>query len=323
MDLETEESVAQFFGQLLEHNKNLKKLKVSLFGGEPLLMVDCICRVIGNLNRRCKEKGIEFRSSIVTNGLFLTKQIAKKLSSICSLKKAQVTIDGLQESYCRAKQAKPEEYQQALQNIVDCAGILDITVRINVDEKNHLEAERLAEYLINDCKLSKKIAIYMARVHNYIGLSEIKNDTCLDDDRFFEMQPGFNQFLKSSEVQTEELSTMPIRKATFCGLCRNGNLVIGPLGEFYRCEHFLGRKDYIIGTCKHGRFYGKNDMAYVEIGHFDECITCSCFPLCLSGCPQERVSLQKNIVNCKEFIKSVKQQVKNVYMEGSTSIQRN
>ena len=64
-------------------------------------------------------------------------------------------------------------------------------------------------------------------------------------------------------------------------------MVIGPNGELYKCEHHVGRKDCVVGTCKDGRFYSDVEMNFVSGKVEDRCKMCKYLPLCFGGCRSE------------------------------------
>lgn len=71
-------------------------LNMTWYGGEPLLEFG----IISNLSRRlielCEERNATYMANIITNGLKLDGQMAKKLSEL-RINDAQVTIDGLEQ----------------------------------------------------------------------------------------------------------------------------------------------------------------------------------------------------------------------------------
>ena len=70
-----------------------KKLDVTWFGGEPLLMPDIIEALSARLMSLAEKYGAEYDASIITNGFLLTQEIADMLDH-CKVASAQITLDG-------------------------------------------------------------------------------------------------------------------------------------------------------------------------------------------------------------------------------------
>lgn len=67
----------RFIGFMINQAKtrNSKSMYINLFGGEPLLNIDCGFYILDELKKFCGEKNIEFASGIITNGTLLTAKI--------------------------------------------------------------------------------------------------------------------------------------------------------------------------------------------------------------------------------------------------------
>ena len=134
-----------------------KKIRIEWFGGEPLLRVMTIDRICSALNTA----GIEFVSTMTTNGSLLTPELLKKAKNDWHLDKAQITLDGIGEEHNRRKAyvAFPDAYEHALQTIASlvAAGI-GVTVRMNMDRENAESIAKLYEYLKRQYRAADRIA---------------------------------------------------------------------------------------------------------------------------------------------------------------------
>ena len=89
---------------------------------------------------------------------------------------------------------------------------------------------------------------------------------------------------------------------------------IGPEGELYKCEHYFGVNDQIIGTVQEGRYYNEAELSFY--GELDpKCISSRCpiLPTCVGGCQSERVQfgVPKDCENrIDEFIQNLKTYIK-------------
>jgi len=70
--------VANFICQQADSNPNLKKIKISWFGGEPLLYLDTIEIISKKVMDYTRENNIVFSAAVTTNGLFLSEDVLQK-----------------------------------------------------------------------------------------------------------------------------------------------------------------------------------------------------------------------------------------------------
>ena len=116
------------------HSNN--KVKLTWFGGEPLLntvIIDLICQKLNDF-------GISYFSHIITNGLLITRDIVDKAINVWKLKRVQITLDGTEQVYLRAKayvNSQGFEFQTVLDNIeVLLNSKIAVNIRLNQDAYN-------------------------------------------------------------------------------------------------------------------------------------------------------------------------------------------
>ncbi len=93
----------------------------------------------------------------------------------------------------------------------------------------------------------------------------------------------------------------PTRRCTTCLSVCAPNFCIGPNGELYRCEHFLGIEDKIVGDVFSGRYYSDSEIKYLTFKHLDKCLKCNILPICMGGCMNDVVDTD-NAISCERFI---------------------
>ncbi|MDD2805791.1 MAG: 4Fe-4S cluster-binding domain-containing protein [Elusimicrobiales bacterium] len=71
----------------------VKKVRLSLFGGEPLLRQEACLALLDSVQRECADLSLQFEAGIVTNGLGAAPDFWRAAAK-SGLKKVQVTIDG-------------------------------------------------------------------------------------------------------------------------------------------------------------------------------------------------------------------------------------
>ena len=133
MTKETQDYIVKYIEKQINKNKNLERLSITWFGGEPLLYADIIDYISTQLIEVCNSKGVQYHSGIISNGRFLTQTNAQMLNKN-KVRHAQISIDGLKEYYMSQKQATSVDFEQTISNIINASNYLSISVRINVKD---------------------------------------------------------------------------------------------------------------------------------------------------------------------------------------------
>lgn len=281
MSSDMQEKTADFILLLAENNPNLEYLMIRWFGGEPLLYMDAIKKISERLIPWCDEHNIRYYAEIITNGRFLTKENANLLRQY-RIQFAQIAVDGMPDYYIAQKRAKPEDFDATVNNIALAAEILPIQVRINFTD-NFEEVLALTRYLLVDRKLDRKIKMRMAHVRFYDHASSEKEiERHL---RFMDCEREYIKlFDKGSPYSPQSLSLpLPRRQPANCYKICGLNFCIGPEGELYRCEHWLGRKELSSGNIQNFQL-PEDEIQSINFNRPKKCLNCSILPVCLSGC---------------------------------------
>jgi uncharacterized protein len=140
-----------------------RELVFNWFGGEPLLRLDIIRYMMGEINKICERRGTLCRGVMTTNGYLLKRPTIRELESL-GFKKFQITLDGPQETHDRLRPLADGRgtFNVILQNITDILALtknITVTIRVNFDERNCEAVHALLDVLPNEFK-SERIEIY-------------------------------------------------------------------------------------------------------------------------------------------------------------------
>ncbi|WP_314748702.1 radical SAM/SPASM domain-containing protein [Tannerella forsythia] len=282
----------------LKRKKNIKKLNVIWYGGEPTLAIDVIRKLSNNMQAIINN----YSSYMITNGY----NIDKIVDFVDELKIGgmQITLDGTKKSHDSTRYLVNGKgsFDKILSNIdllLSVSNKVNITVRMNVLQENSKEYEPL--YRLLRLKYNKRVNLYPAFVKNYIGREELGE--CYDDSR------SKASFLKNLYYNNRVYahSLYPTRVGKGC-MCQSLNaFVVGASGELYKCWHHLGLKDKIVGSIfkpdvitDYALFA---DMMIKNDALFDEkCISCVLFPSCDGGCIDLRNTKEDCCIPAKSML---------------------
>ena len=298
MTRKIQDMVCDFIIKAAERNHNLKHLDIRWFGGEPLLYLDAIVHISERLINYCKSRDLIYTAGIVTNGRYLSPANAKVLKRL-NVNYVQLSIDGMRDAYALSKGTVPEDFDATIDNLERSAEILPITVRINVSESID-EAKKLTDYLLRERKLDGRIKVYIAHIRDYsendIRKKQKSHSQFLDNEKKF-----FSMFALDGKYHPESLAVIkPKRRNTPCWTICRANYCIGPEGELYRCEHFFGRKNHVVGTIQDGSFYSLDDTRYLQHIYPSKCKSCQMLPVCAGGCMND-VKNNETAICCEKF----------------------
>lgn len=281
MNVETARKIAnELKHNLLQYNTN--GLGLIWYGGEPLLKWNIIEELTENLHLFCKNSGISFTSSIVTNGFLINPDIIKELKQIgCT--SIQITLDGGKEYHDNRRILKSGEgtYDTIISNIINCSNVLETTVRINIDKRNIQGIKRLLDEFVkaglND------IIIFFAPIESNLI---VRNDDIYTKEEFASIQMELLQY--SLSIGLQKKLTLPTPNFGFCEAVSRNFYLFDPDGDNFLCWENVGRKEY--SSSNKEKYLELRDY-FVNTYSFHErvCEKCNVFPLCLGGCPQKKL----------------------------------
>ena len=259
------------------HSTN--KVKLTWFGGEPLLntvVMDLICQKLNDF-------GISYFSHIITNGLLFTRNIVNKAINVWKLKRVQITLDGTEQVYLRAKayvNSQGSEFQIVLDNIEALLNSkIAVNIRLNQDAYNTEDLLELRAILHNRLGTNPYLTIYNHLLFNFEG-------------DYTQEQIGCYYKLKNKLTVLEYIKGYKLPNGMTDHQCMadsSHSLVITPSGIIGKCEHFTEEK--MIGSI----FTEDIDSSVLKMWNerYDkqkECNLCPLYPTCIriKMCPNQK-----------------------------------
>jgi len=292
MSKETQKQLVDFVAVHIDANPSIEHISVVWYGGEPLMQKDTIYSLTEEFINLCGEKNLQYSSSIITNGILLDAETAKKLSEDCKVKHVQITIDGMKELHNRRRMLPcgGDSFDIITNNIDATKDYFSITVRVNVDKENIGDIDNLSRYFLEEKAWSSNPVFYLAPVYNFERSCLIESSNCLQGEEFAEIDIKCVRALYANNRDIIASRFFPRRRPFFCNGEVALNYVIGPDGSIYNCYAHMGKKNQRTGRVDKPFLvtseYGKWLLGDIHI----KCEQCKFLPMCMGGCMLFRVT---------------------------------
>ena len=304
MSPETTQSVIIFLRNLIDSTNRGVILK--LYGGEPLLNVDCCLHLCETLSLFCESRNLPFLAAAMTNGTLLSHKRTEKI--LPYLRAVHVTLDGSQSShdnvrYYRDKTGTYEDIMEGLSLAQERN--IRISIRINTSFEN-LSCIR---EVLDDLK--KRGFSEYEEFEIYFGpIAQLEDCKYFEDDDLrlqfrenrFKLAPQLREIVAASgwgeKIRDIVSDIKDVSKPEQCEYGKSYHFIIDPLGKFYTCPGFCGNPDYCIGALDedgNAEFTALYYDLHTRDATLTECITCEYMPLCGGGCPA-RAKIQEGTV---------------------------
>lgn len=275
-------------------NRNVVQ-DIRWFGGEPLLnekVIDIICE-------KLTEKGIKFQSRMISNGLLFDENNISKAKKSWNLKKVQITLDGTENVYRKAKSyinATGDEFQKVLNNIESLLkSKVRVVIRLNQDLYNSDDLLQLVELLSKRFKNMSGLTVYNSLLfteEEEMNLSRYESFLKLQDSIFAYDLQNYKDIRKHIKVR-------------HCMADNDSSIIIGPTGKIGKCEHYPN--EFLIGSIYENGYDIEMINKWKETFEVKEkCRTCPLYPHCvrIKMCPEERENC--TFIQCENKIELIK-----------------
>ncbi|MFZ5988893.1 MAG: radical SAM protein, partial [Bacillota bacterium] len=305
------EAIYKFIEKKTTENENGIYLRLSWFGGEPLLAKDKIIDFMNKLESLKSKHPVEIHASLITNGYLLTPSLFEKLVD-CGITTYQVTLDGNADTHdtLRTLRDGSPTFDVIYNNL---KGIKELThpdsefsfsVRANFLRNNVDSMKRLLDRFMTDFSEDKRFSIYFRPVYNFEttrdDIDPLTPDICTTSEGLH-IQNELT--FKSMSINTENTKlskvTDPLPKPTYswCPSIRANAYIIGADGAIFSCDTLMIDKKDSVGEITPEGDINFNSNAKLwkntifEEGNeiIKECTECKLLPICMGGCRRSRL----------------------------------
>lgn len=274
----SEETALKAANYIAEHCGG-EKVSIRWFGGEPLFnkkAIDMICQSL-------RQKGIEYKSSMVSNGYLCDKETVRNAVENWNLKRVQITLDGTEKIYNKVKAyiyKNTNPYETVLANIGHLLdGNVSVSIRLNMDMHNAENLLELVEELGRRFADKKGLSVYAH--HLFKGNEAMANihtqeEWELRNEAMCRLEEKIRQHGLASQ---RGISKKP--KVNFCMADSGSSVTILPNGEIGLCEHYS--EDEFVGHIDKEGFDRQVVNSWKErIPEIPECAECFYYPNCVT-----------------------------------------
>ena len=293
---------------LIENSGSRRNLEVDFFGGEPLMNLEVVKKLVEYGRSIEKEKGKNFRFTLTTNGVLLTDDIIEYANR--ELKNVVLSIDGRR------------EVNDRMRPTVNGKGSYDVIL----PKFQHFAEGRKGEYYVRGTFTHHNLD-FTHDVENLMeeGFDEISMEPVV-------ASPDMDYAIKEEDVpvikeQYDKLAKLIIERSKSgkpvnffhfnidltggpcvykrlagCG-AGTEYLAVTPWGDLYPCHQFVGIDDYKIGDVFNG--IERNDIVdefkLCNVYAKDKCKDCFARFFCSGGCAANSYQFHGHILDAYDI----------------------
>lgn len=271
------ENMAQEVSRYIR-NHSSGKVQLKWFGGEPLCNPAAIHKICSDLS----EHGIDFFSTMLTNGFLAGRFSEEMWIGLWRVRRAQITLDGVGEVYNRVKNYSKvcgNPYEQVLKNIEYLSNIgVSVNIRVTLTGNNYEELKYLIAQLRERFGGTENIRVYPAILYEGCGASEV-HFTEEERNVIHRQYICLHKLIRESGLGRRYKKPVEIM-AKHCMADNGKSIVILPDGNLSFCEHHYD--DEICGSIHDERLdYGMLESYLLTRQEKEECKKCFYLPQCM------------------------------------------
>lgn len=291
----SEQVQQDIIGFLAHHYERapFEKLKITWYGGEPLLAIDVMESLTAKLLAFCERKGVRYTAHALTNGILADAQMCRRLVENCKLATIMPTISGAgpMHDYQRPAHDGKEHFNELMDNI-DCMLEAGLTVHANfvVNRNNFEECKMLAARL---CK-RPGVVPRVTRTFAYGREDMVLRDGRQTPLRLFERDEFaayYAEFYRALGLDAAGWSEAMKPVCMYCAAWFERGYFIDEVGDVFACMIDMDiRERSLTNVCRLA--VGDDTFNWgrvVELGNLEptrspQCRTCRVLPICQGGC---------------------------------------
>jgi uncharacterized protein len=294
---------------IIEKN-NRKTLHVDWYGGEPLLNVGFIQSASIALQNLCKNLGVVYAASIISNGSEWPEDVRQFITAN-KIRQVQISFDGLKKNHDKRRRYREgygDQYDSSFSKAVLLVDQLVSTTRVdlrfNIDRANAHDIIPFIDFAKQRGWFSAAYpAVFQpARLASYSQASEFMRKHELSLEEFDNIRTTVRNELVDIKIEESEVPDgFPHPKTSVCAALSANSIVVGAEGLTYRCGLQVGENNRAVGNLN-PRFIATDKFSDNDWWrNFDPttlptCSICSFLPICWGGCPKKHLEDDRHAI---------------------------
>lgn len=278
--------------------QEFRRLKLSWFGGEPLLAADAVLSMTRELSRVAAGKGADFICSATTNGSLLTPDYADQVIP-AGLRLFQISLDGLRQHHDAHRigfggEATYETIMANLRYLRDSTHDFEVAIRYNFDRTSIEDTATFYDEMAREFRGDRRFVTELQPIGRWGGAEDENLPVC-------EGRPMYKELAAAKRIALErgfrdtQTSKVLAPDGAVCYAADPRSFVIGSDGSVYKCTVELDYHDRNVV----GRLLPSGEMSldwdkmalWTETNGLDDgkkCSGCHFRPACHgAACPKE------------------------------------
>lgn len=244
--------------------KEVDRVSISWFGGEPTLCIDIIDKISTELIKICKFYRKPYTANMTTNGYFLDAALVKKFIKYRILS-YQITLDGNKKEHdsIRFLANGTGTYDVIMKNLLDIRDNVSfpnvgVMLRINVTKETFEEFDTTIANLEKEFGDDMRFSFLFRRVGDWGGSSvkNISDNLIQSEDELTLRLLNYHGSLRLSSQFTEYGPEFGV-----CYAGKTNHFVINPKGEVLKCTVNLDSPGNVVGKLgENGEFHTNKNL---------------------------------------------------------------
>lgn len=320
------DSMQAIMNFLMAHKDSCNRLRVTWFGGEPLLNYPKLKDMSVRLIEFCSENEIQYTGDITTNAFALSRERCSEMINELNVKRFIITLDGPAEVHDRRRPLRSglPTFDRIWKNI----GFLieagaKVTIRMTIDREN---ISSIPEFLNNIARstYAGKVGLSFCRTIDFNFTPEYIKSFIYSEKEFAEVEWTLIQTAHSLGLYSYSFPYA----APAGGCLRKGDVVIGSDGVVYKCLDTVGDKRWAVTSIDDIDLSFEMPLWYKEWCEWvpslsPSCSKCALRPLCNGGCPHNALFRDKkhgSNLQCPDWKSNYRRQIIELVKENDQAI---
>lgn len=300
---------------LMAHKDNCNRLRITWFGGEPLLNYQKLKAMSMRFIDFCSENEIQYSADITTNAFALSRERCSEMVNELNVKRFIITLDGPADVHDRRRPLRSglPTFDRIWENI---GYLLDVgakvTIRMTIDREN---ACSIPEFLHNIAKSSYagKVGLSFCRTIDFNFTPQNIMSLLYSEKEFAEVEWTLIQIAHSLGLYRYSFPYA----APEGGCLRKGDVVVGSDGIVYKCLDTVGDRHWAVTSIDNLDLPSETPLWYKEWCNWlpsqsPSCSKCVLRPLCNGGCPHNALFRDKkhgSKLQCPDWKSNYRKQI--------------